>query len=81
MELKEILNNKIREFNVTVYDIKTELEQDNLYLKVYIMGENKIDFDTLSAVSPIISATLQIDCKELIPEDYILQVLTNKQEN
>ena len=80
MELITILNDKIKELNVTVYKITTELGQDNnLYLKVYITSENKIDFDTLTKVSTIISATLQIDCKDLIPENYILQVLTNKE--
>ena len=79
MELITILNDKIKELHVTVYKTTVELDKDkNLILKVYITGENKIDFDTLSTVSTIISATLQIDCKDLIPENYILQVLTNK---
>lgn len=70
-EIKLIVENKIKEFDLTVYDLKTKREFNMSILEINLDGDN-LDSELLGKMSEIILDEIN----DLIPDDYYLEVAT-----
>ena len=76
--IKEV-GNKLDELNVYIYDVYTEKEGKDTYLRVVLDAEDIIDIDRVVKATKIIDPI--IEKMNLIESEYILDVYAKSKES
>ena len=71
-ELINLIGNKLDELNVRVYDVYTEKEGKQTFLRVVIDADDMIDIERVVKATKIIDPI--VEKADLIKEEYILDV-------
>ena len=71
-QVKELVNDKIKDLYMVVDNVKLEKEGSNLYLRICLDSDNILDLDSIVKATKIIDPI--IEKADLIDEAYILEV-------
>ena len=71
-QVKELVDDKIKDLNMVVDNVKLEKEGSNLFLRICLDSDNILDLDSIVKATKIIDPI--IEKADLIDEAYILEV-------